>query len=305
MAENSNKTKVQVLGRIYEVDIPSAIYPDYWDFLDEPDVTAQDAMDFCLAMREYTRGNFEYTSPNRSIRAELRQIKMQMKSRRDKYLNKYIQQKEAASRGGNKTKAKLQSADAEQETAPNATPNATPNAQVEKRKRGKEENNTPIAPDLAGAASGGDGFKFLGFLAEHGRLIEASAKWTMPAGCDDIDRERAAWICTDKRMQPQIVMAITKGDGDELKRLTNKQSSGAWSRELWKCCEAVKSITQQQAIAAGCGSVEQFQQIVAHEVNSKRMGDEGTAVFKRMQGKMDYIKQGNKISSLAGFLAKQ
>lgn len=299
-ANKSNKQQVQVLGKQYDVDIPSYIYPEYFAFMDEPDTTPQDMADFLIALREYTRGNFDFVSQNKYIRAELRQVRMQMKIRHEKYIAKYIQQKEAASRGGQKTHEKMQNTVAETVAVANATANATANGQVEKEKEKENEKSTPIAPVEAGTASGGDCFKFLGLLGFYRQQVEAVKQWQMPAGCDEALIDRVAWCCTDPGLRRKIAKAQT---ADQVREACRTAPSGAWSRQQWQCCAAVESVTAHDlANVGGCNSVDQFQQAVAHEINTKRL-KEGTGIFSTIIEKIEDIKQGTAVSNLSAWLA--
>lgn len=175
----------------------------------------------------------------------------------------------------------------------------------EKEKENENENEIPPpTPVLAGLASGGEGFKFLYFLGQYERLTASASSWVLPSGCDELQRDRAAWVCTDQTKQPEVMNAIQANDKEALLRATKGPTARTISRELWRLCEAVASVTAQQlANIGGCNGLEGFRQAVAHEVNTARMGSEGTAVFKTMLNKIDYIKQGNKVGSLSAFLA--
>lgn len=321
--EENNKQQVQVLGKEYKVDVPATIYPEYFAFMDEADTSQEDMVDFLLALREYTKGNFDYTSPNKYIRAELRQVRMQMKLRHDKYIAKYIQQKEAASRGGKAKKQtdvppmgeeaqahadtrQTQSADNESNHEASAKQALSERkANKEKEKEKDKNKNNPPTPVLAGMASGGDGFKFLGFLGEYERLTQMASSWQLPAGSIPEQRDRAAWMCSNPRMQPAVIQAIEHGSAQQLQDVCASANNAGMARELWKLCQQVDAVTAEQlASVGGCNGVEGFKQAVAHEINSKRMA-EGTAVFKVIADKIRTITSGTPITSLQGFLASR
>lgn len=179
------------------------------------------------------------------------------------------------------------------------------NVNVNDNVNGKLKNNTPTAPFTAGAASDGDGFKFLGFLWEYERLTQMASSWQMPAGSSPEQRDRAAWMCSNKRMQPAVMQAIEQGDAAKLQSVCASANNAGMSRELWRLCQQVHAVTTEQlANVRGCNGVEGFRQAVAHEINSKRQS-EGTAIFKTIADKIKVITDGTQINSLQGWLASR
>lgn len=160
-SNNQNKTEIQVIGRTYLVEIPVTVYASYFDFLNEPDVTTEDKADFLEGLAHYVRGNFDFISPNKSVRSELRQIRQTLKIKREKYLFEYKKKIESASTGGKKTAEKIQSSNYQEDNQARALAPAQAITKANTKTKANL-NNPPKAPlsGPSGVVGGGSGSSF-------------------------------------------------------------------------------------------------------------------------------------------------
>lgn len=109
-------------------NVPICVYASYFKFIHEPDTTLQDIKDFVIALEQYAEGNFNFVSDNRYIRAELRQVRIELKLRHEKYIGKLQTLRNNSRKGGEankkrfeEIKSNIQSIDNKQEINPNGS----------------------------------------------------------------------------------------------------------------------------------------------------------------------------------------
>lgn len=296
MAENNQgqgNSLIVIAGKkLVEVEIPTTIYPSYFAFMDEPDCTEKDKADYLEALREYSKGNFDYQSPNKAIRAELRQIRIALKQKRQKYLEKYEQQIEAAKRGGQKTKEKfekLQNADNKGDKRANARANARGKAKANAE---ANANITPPSPPVKPGAlldGGGAGFSFGGFC----KAVADAEKATPDCITEDIGRSQVIWRIAEygNRYSNQIGALVYGGvEGEELK------SKIRYINVTFPTKTDFQALKLARALMAIPGDVAQ---IVANEVES-HIQEKG--IYDTMLAKVSYIREGNKLTSPRAFI---
>lgn len=296
MAENNQDQGngfIVIAGKILvEVEIPTTIYPSYFAFMDEPDCTEKDKADYLEALREYSKGNFEFQSPNKAIRAELRQIRIALKQKRQKYLEKYEQQIEAAKRGGQKTKEKfekLQNAENKGDKRANARADARGKAKANAE---ANANITPPSPPVKPGAlldGGGAGFSFDGFC----KAVANAEKATPDCITEDIGRSQVIWrIAEYGNRYSNLIGALVYGGakGEDLRSKIHDINITFPTKtdfQAFKLARALMAIPNNVA------------QIVENEVES-HIQEKG--IYETMLAKVSYIRGGNKLTSPQAFI---
>ena len=296
MAENNQdqgNSFIVIAGKkLVEVEIPTTIYPSYFAFMDEPDCTEKDKADYLEALREYSKGNFEFQSPNKAIRAELRQIRIVLKQKRQKYLERYEQQIEAAKRGGQKTKEKfekLQNAENKGDKRANARANARGKAKADAE---ADANITPPTPPTkAGALFGGGGamFSFGGFC----KAVANAEKATPDCITEDIGRSQVIWRIAEYGNRYSNLIGALVYDGAEGEELKSKIR---YINVTFPTKTDFQALKLARALMAIPGDVAQ---IVANEVES-HIQEKG--IYETMLAKVSYIREGNKLTSPRAFI---
>lgn len=169
------KVKIKAIGKIFELEIPTKLYPSNLEFLEDPETTVEDKLDFIVNLIEVVKGNFDYLSSNRIVRAVFRDITRRLKNERQSYINKFVSDKERQSTGGknSQNKQKIDTIDNQQFNGV-ALECDLSTTQVN-RNRNNNINNNPLSSPLEGAKKGGEQ-KEADFVF-FGDVIKALHRW--------------------------------------------------------------------------------------------------------------------------------
>ena len=84
------------------------IFSNYFDILDDEEITAKDVVDFTKALRAFCNGDFEYKIKNRIVRGYMSKIRKEMEARHKAYFRKLEALRKNSQKGGEANKRRLQ-----------------------------------------------------------------------------------------------------------------------------------------------------------------------------------------------------